>query len=281
MIPLPKPRVQPADVFDLCIGRVRNADVARNLRSIRHVIATAGQEYDDRGIASRLNEIAQSDELGGCVPGDEMRTTYKSRMVKSGQPGREIYDSLRLSSPNRKCPYCNHRSVKTLDHFLPKESFSAHAVNPWNLVPSCSDCNKEKLAVIPAHPDELLLHPYYDNVAEHRWLFARVEQTAPAVTRFEIRAPSALGELARRIEGQFALLGLGELYSAEAANELVSRRYRLTELLHDAGGDQVRQYLVGEARSAGQADRNSWRFAALDAWSASVWFIEGGFAQEG
>ena len=202
-------------------------------------------------------------------------------MAKAKQPGRSVYDKLRLSSPNRKCPFCNHRSVKTLDHFLPKEHFAAHAVNPWNLVPSCSDCNNQKHARIAVHPDELLLHPYYDDVTEHRWLFATVEQSVPAVTRFDIIAPPALGELASRVEGQFALLGLDELYSIEAANELASRRHRLGELRRDAGADQVRQYLEDEARSAGRADQNSWRFTALEAWSLSDWFCDGGFEPEG
>ena len=281
MIGLPKPNLDPGDVFDQCISRVRNPQMKANLRQIRQAIVDASDHYDQCGHAHRLNEVPRSGDIGD-VPAAEMVTTYQSRMVKDGQPGRPIYDRLRLSSPNRRCPLCNQRAVTTLDHFLPKENFSAHAVNPWNLVPSCSDCNKLKLAVSADAPEGLLLHPYYDDVSDERWLFAAVEQSEPAVTKFEIRVPVNMpADIAPRIERQFQLLGLGELYSTMAANELVSRRYRLAELLRDSDPEEVREYLSDEARSAGHADNNSWIFSTLEAWSESDWFCQGGFSHTG
>ena len=73
-----------------------------------------------------------------------MVRVYDGRMAAQGSPGRTIYDAIKLASPNGLCPLCGQRVVATLDHYLPKSRYAALAVNPANLIPACSDCNKAK-----------------------------------------------------------------------------------------------------------------------------------------
>ena len=88
----------------------------------------------------------------------------------------EIYGAYRFVEllNLRTCPYCNRNYISIvekndindkqtrpeLDHFHPKSIYPFLAINYYNLIPSCSTCNKLK-----SDDDSLaLLHPYDDKV---------------------------------------------------------------------------------------------------------------------
>ena len=52
----------------------------------------------------------------------------------------------------------------------PKSHYPALAVVPINLVPACRDCNNAKKTQVPSLPNDIFLHPYYDNVEGEKWL---------------------------------------------------------------------------------------------------------------
>jgi hypothetical protein len=199
-------------------------------------------------------------------------------MAKKGAPGRDIYDAIFFSAPQGKCPLCGQRTVSTLDHHLPKAHYPALAVAPLNLVPSCGDCNKAKLASVPTNASEEMLHPYFDDIDGDRWLFAEVIQSQPAALRFFVQAPTHWDTVLRsRVEGHFRGLDLGRLYSSEAADELLNIRHQLG-MLHDTGGTALVQiHLRDRAVSCQHARRNGWRTATYQAFADSHWFCDGGF----
>jgi len=212
-----------------------------------------------------------------------MEAVYTQRMAKKGSPGRDTYDEL-ISAPSQgRCPLCGGRLVTTLDHHLPKALYPALAVAPLNLVPSCGDCNKAKLALVPRNAADVSLHPYFDHIDDERWLRADVDETRPAALVFRVEAPGGMwGDLMqRRVRNHFGTFGLAELYATLAAEELLNIRHQLTDLYATAGVDGVRSQLQDRALSCGQARRNGWRTAAYEAWSASEWFCNGGFAYPG
>lgn len=203
-------------------------------------------------------------------------------MAKKGSPGRDIYDELISAPAQGRCPLCGHRLVTTLDHHLPKVHYPALAVAPLNLVPSCGDCNKAKLASIPRNAEDVSLHPYFDDIDDERWLRADVDETRPAALAFRVEAPGAWGDLLRiRVLNHFRAFGVPELYATQAAEELLNIRHQLAELYRVAGAVGVRLQLQDRALSCGQARRNGWRTAAYEAWTASEWFCNGGFAHPG
>lgn len=69
---------------------------------------------------------------------------YTKYMVKGCEEARSIYDTIKASAPNRRCPFCGIGLVNNLDHYLPKARYPVFSVNPSNLVPSCDACNKGK-----------------------------------------------------------------------------------------------------------------------------------------
>lgn len=278
MIKLDQPALVARDVFTTCISRIRDANLKQRMDSITDNVVAASDEFLDLAPQNRLHEILRLELVGGVVTKEEMGAVYTQRMVKKDAPGREAYDELFNSAPQGKCPLCGQRMVSTLDHHLPKANYPALAVVPLNLVPACADCNKSKLARIPTNASEETLHPYFDDIQEDRWLYANVIVGNPVAVCFHVDAPVNWdGVLASRVELHFRTLGLGSLYSAEAADELLNIRHQLRSI-HAAGGHElVRLEIAERAASCMLARLNSWRAATYDAFAQSEWFCDGGF----
>jgi hypothetical protein len=279
MISMGAPGLLPGDVFATCISRIRDPDLKLRMGSIAHLVVAASAEFDRLAAKSRLHKFVRQTVVGGAVSTAEMKAVYTQRMAKKTAPGRDAYDELFNSAPNGKCPLCGHRTVSTLDHHLPKAHYPVLAVVPLNLVPACGDCNKSKLAALPTTANQEALHPYYDNIEGDQWLFADVVMGTPAALRFRVQAPANWSAvLADRVELHFKTLGLGALYSAEGADELLNIRTQM-QTIHAAGGAALVEIELRErAASCRRAGINGWRTAAFEAFAKSAWFCAGGFS---
>jgi hypothetical protein len=279
MIKMDAPSLLPGDVFAACISRIRDPDLKLKMESIGHLVVAASADFDRLATQTRLHQFVRQSVVGGVVSTAEMEAVYTQRMAKKSAPGRDAYDELFNSAPNGKCPLCGHRTVSTLDHHLPKAHYPVLAVVPLNLIPACGDCNKSKLAALPISANQEALHPYYDNIDGDRWLFAEVVVGTPAALRFRVQTPANWSAvLAERVALHFKTLGLGTLYSAESADELLNIRGQL-ETIHAAGGAAlVETELRERAASCRRARMNGWRTAAFEAFADSAWFCGGGFS---
>lgn len=278
MIKLDAPVLLPGDVFATCISRIRDPNLKLKMGSIEHLVVAASADFDRLAAQTRLHQFARQAVIGGVISTAEMEAVYTQRMAKKAAPGRDAYDELFNSAPNGKCPLCGHRTVSTLDHHLPKAHYPVLAVVPLNLVPACGDCNKAKLAALPTSANHETLHPYYDNIEGDRWLVAEVVVGTPAALRFRVQPPANWSAvLADRVALHFRTLGLGTLYSAEGADELLNIRGQL-ETIHAAGGAAlVKTELRERSASCRRARLNGWRTAAFEAFADSAWFCDVGF----
>lgn len=207
------------------------------------------------------------------VTAKEMTWLYENKMVGKTAPGRAVYDAIRTASPQGRCPLCGHRDVTTVDHYLPKSAYAALAVNPANLIPACSECNRAKLATVLD-----ILHPYYDNVERERWLSASVLETSPPTVQFAVQPPQSWPSgLADRVHRHFAIFQLGPLYSMQAARLISGIKAYLDLLLRDSGSAAVRDHLRQMEESLRKDGLNSWQGACYGALAASHWFCAGGF----
>jgi len=84
------------------------------------------------------------------------------------------------------CPMCGSSVTGALDHFLPKEAFPEFSVMAANLVPACTSCNSsvKGRTYKGESPDEWLIHPYFDTLAESDLWQIRIIQPYQAA-RFE------------------------------------------------------------------------------------------------
>ena len=85
-------------------------------------------------------------------------------------------------------------------------------------------------------------------------------------------------QLTNRVQLHFDGLNLGDLYSAEAAEELSSIRLQLTNIRRTEGMQAVRDELLIRGESAAAAQLNGWRAVTYESFAMSDWFCDGGFA---
>lgn len=279
MWPLERPAHTAEATYTTCISRVRNPGLALRLGAATDSVVTASNEFDQAAQSGTLHQVEEHEIVAPDVTAQEMEKVYTQRMAKVSAPGRSIYNDIFLSAPQGRCPYCMQRSVGTLDHHLPKARFPALSVAPLNLVPACSDCNKAKLDAVPLSPEDVALHPYYDDLGDEIWLRAQVVEGQPSALRFGVAPPDTWDEtLSARVRNHFRRLGLAALYASEAAEELLNVRHQLVVLRAANPASGVRDELARRAESCSVARPNGWRSAAYRAWAASDWFCQNGFA---
>jgi len=273
---LPKPENDAGDTYAACISRVRDRELKSKLENLRDDIEESAANYDVKAQSNQLHEIAGTGDYGG-VSGSEIQKVYKDRMAKSGTPGRPIYDQLMIV-PQRRCPLCSHRDVSTLDHYLPESEFSLLVVTPFNLVPSCKDCNFNKKTFVPSSSENHTFHPYYDDFDDAVWLVAHIVQSDPLGVQFQPVKPLAWDDSKfNRARHHFEKMKLHALYSDNAVSELIEVRAILCELFSLGGCETLTEEMAAREASIRRARPNSWRAALFAAAAADVWFCEGGF----
>ena len=265
-------------VFLTCISKIRNEDLKSRLTSVATNIADAETAFENAAAVARLHTLHTHSDVGGRVSGQEMSDVYDLRMAKQETPGRPFYDKLIAAVTHSRCPLCAQRVVSTLDHHLPKSQFPALAVCPINLIPACADCNKLKLDVVPDVAEEQTLHPYFDDVENERWLYARIVRTAPAAARFFVETAAVRNPVrAARVRHHVTTFKLTALYASHAADELVNIRHGLQKLFLHAGVAGVKAHLREKAESCFAAHTNSWQTALYSALAEDDWYCSGGF----
>jgi hypothetical protein len=277
---LTKPTLVPKTVYLTCISRVRNPQLRADLESVTDTIEADALYYENYSQSTDWHLINESDGVDNTISKGEMEKVYKNRMAKKKAPGRDYYDEIKESSPFNMCPLCGHRTVEQLDHYLPQSKFPSLVVLPINLVPSCEKCNKVKLDKVPGNAEEQTLHPYYDDVTAHQWLFAEVKKDSPTLFFFVKDVALFDDELNKRINYHFKTLGLNTLYGTQTGAYISGIRYRLSDLHLKGGLDEVRDYLLEEEVSRSKDHINSWQRAMFQALSDSEWFCDGGFNVE-
>lgn len=279
MWPVKQPELDAGETFAICISRVRDTAMRRSMVAIRPDIEAAAADYIEKAKDGEFHLVPKVATIG-TVPGSEMVKTYVGRMAKKGQPGRAIYDQIKLLPEDDRCPFCDHRNISTLDHILPKKQYPIFAVTPVNLVGACADCNKSKLEFAPTGAGDTMLHPYFDEVSDKQWLAAYIVQRSPAAVTFHVVDVDDWDDvLNARIAHQFNLLGLSGLYSSQAARLTTDIRHNLLRHFDHGGASAVRAELVCQWESR-QANRlNSWQTATYKALAESDWFCDGGFAE--
>lgn len=264
-----------------CVSSIRDEDLKQRLRQIEDAVGNSEKIYATYGKAAKLYLIKGTDSIHGLVTSAEMDRVYNNTFVKSVKT-RSIYDKIKKACENDVCPLCGQRTVFQLDHYLPISEFPVYGVTAINLVPTCSDCNKLKLAHVPTAPDEQTLHPYFDDIEQERWLYATVLKVKPAALTFSVVPPPTWTAIkAARVATHFRIFGLGALYSTHAAVEMNNMRYSLEKLsIGLDSASMISAHLRDRAESCAAAYLNSWQTATLDALANSEWFCSGGFNTE-
>lgn len=262
----------------VCASGITISERAQALLDALPVIQASEAEYRNLGPSGLLYQIEESNEVTPAVDVDLMATIYKSHFARTGAPSRPLYEQIRMAPEHGICPLCGQRIVATIDHYLPQSRYPKLNLTPVNLLPACLDCNKRKLASVSESAEEQTLHPYFDDLGNNRWLVVEVQASSPPTISFSIRPATAWNEaLTARVRHHFNLMGLGELYAAQAASEMADISYSLEEVGTAVGPDGVRSHLDAQFRSRCARDANSWKTALYEGLRDSDWFCTEGY----
>lgn len=265
-------------VVQVCASGITISERAQVLLEALPVIQASEAEYRELGASGQLYWIEESDEVTPAVDAKLMGVIYKSHFARAGSPSRVLYEQIRMAPEHGICPLCGQRIVATVDHYLPQTRYPKLNLTPVNLLPACSDCNKRKLAGVPESAETQTLHPYFDDLGNERWLVVEVQASSPPTISFCIRPRAGWGEvLTARVGHHFRVMGLGELYAAQAASEMADISYSLEEVGAVAGPGGVRAHLDAQFRSRCARDANSWKTALYEGLRDSDWFCAEGY----
>jgi hypothetical protein len=222
-------------------------------------------------------DILLDDSIPKIINATEMEKVYSNFLVdnpESNKMGRKVYNSILSNAYFNLCPYCSHREVKTVDHYLPKSKFISFAVTPINLLPCCSDCNKDKLDDYNLEPEKMLIHPYFDDISSIDWLECRVnENILPITFSYEVSDSITDSVLKSRITNQFELLSLGKLYADNATREFNKRVKSLINEYRSNPTNKAMDFLNDNYESYLFDNKNSWQTKMFKALKESRWFL--------
>jgi 5-methylcytosine-specific restriction endonuclease McrA len=279
------PSHDPQVVYQTCTNSISTIDLRNRLNGVTNAVVDAATEYKKLAASSQLytvppNHCGNNEIVLGAATKQELKDVYSSHMVPRKKPARVIYDQLLSQAPLGKCPFCGFGHASTLDHYLPKTKYPLVVVAPFNLVPSCKDCNTGKSTKIATTAERQCLHPYFDRDSffSEQWLYAEVKQTAPAYIHFYVQPPVHWDDVSKgRVKSHFIDFNLAGRYAVEASNQIACLRDTLASYCEYIGVEGVQQHLSIEAESHARQHANSWQTAMFQALAASTWYCEGGF----
>lgn len=255
---------------DMIIGKERSSDFL----PLEGDLIAAEAQYDGLAQQDLLytfpvdNGRKDSIRATNITKGD-LINLYTYYMVASS--GRDIYDRILASAENGKCPYCGQRNVRTLDHFLPKSQYPKLSITPLNLIPCCSDCNKDKKDKTIMQNSDLIIHPYYDsNIDSSQWLFCVIrslDYSQEVIEMdFHVRNVSNFNlALNERILNHFSSLKLDLLYKIEANEEFLNNVPTFEALVATSSVEEVRTHFENIERRYSRRYINSWQRAFYQA----------------
>ena len=269
-----KPNNNIAEILDNAIKHL-NSPRKEHIENARGIIEEKTNEYDVLGQRGELHTIQIHNNVEELADKEDMEALYTQKMVPKDSPNRYIYDSIMFLAPFQKCPYCQQNLVKTLDHYLPKSKFVTYSVSPYNLVPSCTDCNVDKRAKTYDKSETQLFHPYYDDFDDTVWLKAIIVEKIPISFQFYADPESSVPEeKAKRIIHSFSPDGynLNEIYTLHSAEKFYECFPRIQELFRKGGRQLAEERLNEYIEDATNISNNSWQAAMYRAMIESDWF---------
>ncbi|HAT85595.1 MAG TPA: hypothetical protein DCS30_06385 [Rhizobiales bacterium] len=274
MLKLDTPEIDPVRFYNICISRSTPASKKERLENSKECVEASCTNYRQKAEAGELFEYRR---VGGAEATDvELYKVYDSGTRKNG-PGRDTYDALILSAPRGQCVLCFQRDADALDHYLPRSAYQELSVAPDNLIPVCSKCNGRaaKGTHVPSEYTDQLLHPYFDDFTEERWLFAEAFLvTGETTITLRIETPEGWSEESEeRLKFHFEKLGLWKLYAVNAAS-LVQTIIDTLDAANLTNDFAVRQFLEQLGQKFHRRRPNCWEAAVYFALADFDPFIE-------
>jgi hypothetical protein len=268
------PTIDHRALFDQCVGQTRPTSARQLLEGQGDAIEAAGVAFATSAGAASLHTLKA---ISLTVEADELvRPMYDLRLVNKSGVGRWAYEKIKTSQTH--CPYCTFGEVYEVDHFMPKYDYRELNICPTNLVPICHPCNHIKLTKPPKSEAEYLLHPYFDQPPDVRWLFAElVYLNGGPVLQFRIELSDDYGPIAARLHYHFGTLELDRRFKERSTRVLVEIEDHMTNSFPSLGAAGMKQFFLDESERYFRVHRNCLEAAAYLAAAQNDAFCAGNF----
>jgi len=271
---------EPDFSFRQCVSAINKVpDRDRMLNEIEFFKAAAlsYQEHARAGSVCTIPPLRAARGEDPFVVGDikksELINLYEYYMLKR-EPGRSLYDAIKVSAHD-VCPLCGlSTEIKTLDHYLPKSHYPQLSVLPYNLVPACRDCNTDKGNPIITDPAQQHIHPYYDHACFHEdmWIRAEVTHEVPCASEYKVCTPDEWLEVnKKRASNHFEFFNIARRYLVRAAEELGTLVDQRRGFMKNVSPEVFREQLRSVAQSQ-SLPANHWRKVMYTALADDEWF---------
>lgn len=127
------------------------------------------------------------------------------------------------------CPICELREGKDLDHYVPRQLFPEFSVHAYNLIPTCHECNNQKLSLWCQDNQRVFFNAYYDTPTDEL-LFNAVVKKENGLLRLVLNLKSFANP---KEETRLALSTIQALDLMPYVNQRVNKKFndKLKELI--------------------------------------------------
>ncbi|RNI30442.1 HNH endonuclease signature motif containing protein [Rufibacter latericius] len=270
-----KPKKEVLDILIILKIDTTRKGVIQDIDSVVDILREREALYVKKVDDNTLFEIPREEVISSRVNKAKIISYYEYRILNKPN-GREFYDEIILSAPHDICPYCSIRTVKTVDHFLPKSEYPSYSITPTNLVPSCRDCNTDKKISFPTNKKDQTFHPYFDKVDNISWISAELQKTEPLSFLYKVIKPEWWDDtIYDRACCHFEGYNINQLFSNEADRELRGMQHQFKKL-HSKDKNLLKAHLLETYDSClnglGILD---WKTLMYQELSTNEWFLDG------
>lgn len=255
------------------LGKVIDSKKGANkirLEGLRNDLEARYDEYSDKADNHHLHSLTEKwhyDKSDSAADGHFLYGQYDNSK-KSMSDLQAMIIEANDGEIVLKCPICELRDAKEMDHYVPRQLFPEFSVNAYNLIPTCHDCNNIKSTTWCEQGHRLIFNAYYDTPTDEL-LFDVTIKKENGLLRMELALKQfwnpkedtriALSTIGRLSLMPYANLRINELFKGKLV-EIVRRRK------HFKGSDD--DYLQMEKETLTDAieeitDVNNWNRIVL------------------
>ena len=271
---LTPPHSLPAEDYRQIAAAKRDKPHGRTLRRIANKVESALADY-----IARTPDLQGMSKVGfGLKSTKALVHAYERATIPLTTLKAAIRTSTRRAST--RCQYCAgmNREPKTFDHYLEKKLYPQFSIFHRNLVPCCSDCNRDRLATVRGGV-RCVIHFYDDPVDQLPALLEAVVVTHEVAT-FSVRAMPVPAPMTQLFERHFVSLRLEKRLRDVSGDELAdmidsvvgTQLPRVPGVVFDRA--RAEQQLLSDAAAKRRRSGNNYWLAALtEAAARSVLFL--------
>lgn len=270
--------LEPNKVIDFYLNKKGvSAKHKKNITRVRTEILSDAKMYQKLAALNKMHLMKSKMSQVDQVAANSLEFLYGTYLDESGV--RSFIFKQTLLCPGCQRNYATQRS--TLDHFLPSSHYPNFYVLPWNLVPTCGDCNRIKNNAVPLSKADNLPHPYFNSLLfKKNWLKITISETVPLVYDF------SFDEKLKKYEKQMVLnhllaYKLEDVFISHISTIFAEHDDDFKEIFDDSGPAGLKNYvqvLKAEAYVSNSRKRKFWpiniEHAFFSALFESEWFCQ-------